>query len=127
MYWIVGYGLGGSFGGIQNYEVVDVKDEQEAIDEAYQKACDYYDSYAGDSDLRDINAIMEEEEIDDEEIACDIFCEEREDWLEYEALKFTVENIEKVQGYHFDNPYKDRMTKEMVDQLIDVYVTKKRK
>lgn len=105
MYWIVGYGLGGGFGGIQNYEVVDVKDEQEAIDEAYQRACDYYESYVGYSGLRDINDIMEEEEIDDEEIAYDIFYEERENWLDYEALKFTVENIEKVKNYHFNNPF----------------------
>lgn len=105
--WIIGYGLSGGFGGINNYEVIQAEDEDDASTFAWQKACEEYENYVGLYGLRTMEEIMEEEEIDDEEEAEEHYNEEREGWLDYTSMPFTEENVKKVQGYHFDNPYED--------------------
>lgn len=80
------YALGGGFGGCENmeWEEIEAEDLDEANDIAYENACDEYESYAGMHGIRDIPEIMEEEGVDEEE-AQDVFMEDRESWIEYEA------------------------------------------
>jgi len=76
-------GLGGGFGGARdNEEIYEFDNENEAIDYAYELAKEEYESYAGLHGLRDIKDIMDEDGVDEEE-AEEIFCEERENWLDY--------------------------------------------
>jgi hypothetical protein len=83
--WFISYGLGGGFGGANNHEVIDASNEDEANKYAWEKACEDYDNYAGSHGLRDIGEIMEEDGIEDEDEAEQVFSEEREGWLDYSA------------------------------------------
>ena len=75
-------GLSGSFGGAKEQGVFTFSDEDEAIEEAYQAACQIYESYEGLHGLRTAREIMYEEECC-MEFAEDIYYEERQNWLAY--------------------------------------------
>jgi hypothetical protein len=75
-------GLGGGFGGANYVETVNCNDEEEATSIAYEHACEEYDGYSGLHGLRDIDQIMEEEQVNEEE-AEEIYREDRESWLDY--------------------------------------------
>lgn len=102
--FIIGYGLGGGFGGIQNYEVVEAKDLNEASTLSYEKACEEFEQYAGSYGLRTVEEIMEEEGYEEEEAEQE-FNEERESWLDYTSVLYSKEEEEKVSGYHYENNY----------------------
>lgn len=76
--------LGGGFGGVDraDWEYIDADDDDDAREQAYDLACDVYDSYDGLNGLLSIDAIMMEEGVNEDE-AVDIYCDERESWLEY--------------------------------------------
>jgi hypothetical protein len=81
------YALGGGFGGAEKQEWEDCPeavDLDDAIDIAYGKACEEYEMYDGLYGLRNIEMIVEEDEVDESE-AQSIWEEERESWLDYEA------------------------------------------
>lgn len=105
--YIIGYGLGGGFGGMQTYEVVQCETLAQAEDAAYEAACEHYQMYEGMHGLRDVEQIMEEDEIEEEQDAWGIYEEERESWLEYSATKYSKEYEEEVSGYNYHNPYKE--------------------
>lgn len=109
-FFIVGYGLGGGFGGIHNYEVTKQDSENDASIYAWERACEEYESHEGSSGLRSIDEIIDEEGVHEDE-AEEIYNEERESWLDYKVLKFNKENLKKVSGYHFHNPYSDQTDK----------------
>lgn len=88
--WFISYGLGGGFGGANNFEVIDAAHEDEANHYAWVKACEDYDSYAGMHGLRTTDEIMEEDDVD-EETAEQIYDEERESWLDYSAEPYDPE------------------------------------
>jgi len=104
--FIIGYGLSGGFGGIQNYEVIEAGSMLDAENEAYWKACETYEQYAGSNGLRDISEIMEEDEVEEDEAEV-TYNDERESWLDYVAYEYSEELEEKYSGYHFHNPFKD--------------------
>jgi len=106
--YIIGYGLGGGFGGQQNFIVIQADNEDDAEKQAFESACEYYESYAGSNGLRDISEIMEEEGIEDEDEAIEVFEEEREGWLDYSAKPYSKEYEEEVMCYHYQNDYKER-------------------
>lgn len=82
----ISYGLGGGFGGAnEDGEIYEFKNEDEAMRFAWEKACEEYDSYAGLHGLRDVEQIMEEDGIDNEDDAWEVYYEERESWLDYEV------------------------------------------
>lgn len=81
-YYKLYVGLGGGFGGATYQQTIECKDEQTALDWAYEDACQEYESYAGLHGLRDIDDIIEEDGVD-EDGACEIYEEEREGWLDY--------------------------------------------
>lgn len=95
------YGLGGGFGGCErnDWEETECFDLAEAQQEAYLGACEEYESYAGMHGLRDIGQIQEEyledegEELTEED-AIEMFKEEREDWLDYEAVSEKPDDFE---------------------------------
>lgn len=79
------YGLGGGFGGAGDWEDCEEAKTLEQADKiAYEYACQDYDSYDGLHGLRDIEQIMEEDRVDEDE-AEQIWRDERESWLDYEA------------------------------------------
>lgn len=81
-YYKLYVGLGGGFGGATYQQTVECEDEQAALDWAYEDACEEYERYAGLHGLRDIDDIMEEDGVD-EDVAWEIYEEEREGWLDY--------------------------------------------
>lgn len=80
--WKIFAGLGGGFGGATELEILEDVTREEAESYAYQLAINEYESYAGSYGLRDIDEIMEEDDVDDDE-AEQIYSEERESWLDY--------------------------------------------
>ena len=63
--WKMRHGLGGSFGGCEDYEWEDlpgITTEEEASKEAYRAACEDYERYEGLHGLRTIDQIIEEEQ-----------------------------------------------------------------
>ena len=103
--FIIGSGLGGGFGGKKNFEVIEANSLEDAEKRAWKNACDEYESYAGMYGLRDINQIMEEDGIEDENEANEVFEEERESWLDYSAKPFSKEYEKKVMYHHYSNRY----------------------
>jgi hypothetical protein len=107
-YYIIGWGLSGGFGGINNYEVIEASSLEEAEKDAYQRAIDEYESYSGYHGLRSVEDIIEEDGVDEEE-AEEIYNEEREGWLDYVAKPYSKEYEKKVKDYHYHNPFKDEL------------------
>ncbi len=91
------YALSGGFGGCENkdWEEIEADTLDEANDEAYRLANEEYESMEGMHGLRTTEEIMEEDEVEQEE-AEEIYREEKEGWLEYEAEK-VKENTEVKQ------------------------------
>jgi hypothetical protein len=94
--FIINYGLGGGFGGANNYEVVQTVNLEDAEKWAFESACEDYEGYAGMYGLRDESQIMEEDECDEED-ARYTFEEERESWIivlyhTVEKKKYTTDN-----------------------------------
>ncbi|MCP5004481.1 MAG: hypothetical protein GY941_11175 [Planctomycetes bacterium] len=108
-YYIIGWGLGGSFGGIRNYEVIQVASEGEAEKWACENANEEYDSYDGMYGLSTVESLMEEDEGLDEGEAESIYREGRESWIQYEVYPYTKELEEKYSVHHFENRYKEEM------------------
>ena len=76
----IGYGLGGSFGGIRHWEKIEAGNEDEAVDIAWQYACEMHESYA--SRFRSVRQYMEEDGLSEEEAIWE-WEEDRERWLCY--------------------------------------------
>ena len=105
--YIIGYGLSGGFGGARNFEVIQVDNQEEAYKWAWESACEEYENYAGMHGLRDVSQIMEEDEIEDEEDAIQVYEQERENWLDYSAQPYSKEYERKVMYNDYHNPYKE--------------------
>ena len=90
------YALNGGFGGCENkdWEEIEADNLDDANRQAYQCAIEEYDSYVGSGGLREVSEIIEEEKVNKEE-AEEIFNEERENWLDYEAREKKEEVKEK--------------------------------
>jgi hypothetical protein len=84
------YGLGGGFGGMGDWEDAYAKTLEEAELEAYERACELYESYEGMYGLRTAEEIMEEDDCSEDE-AIMTYEEERESWLDYDVREKTVE------------------------------------
>lgn len=102
--YIIGFGLGGGFGGIDKYQVVHAVSQAEAEREAFNLACEEYDSYDGMYGLRTVEEIMEEDELNRED-AVNSWRDERDSWLDYSAEKWSKELEGKVSCYHYENEF----------------------
>lgn len=104
--YTISFGLAGGFGGIHDYKVIKAHTLEEAETFAYEEACEYYEGYVGRNGLRDISDIVEEEGCSEED-AEQIFVEDREDWLLYNAIPYEKSHDELYSGFHFHNPFKE--------------------
>lgn len=77
--WLVYYSGGNGMG--EEYEKFEGT-EKEASDYCYNQACESYDSYAGVHGIRDIDEIMEDDEVDYDE-AEQIYNDDRESSIDY--------------------------------------------
>lgn len=78
-------------------ETRDFKNRDQAIDYAWERACEEYEQYAGLHGIRDIDEIMDDDDVGREE-AEGIFNEERESSVEYDAVPVVDEKIKKAQN-----------------------------
>lgn len=82
-------GLGGGFGGKDYKYTDDFTTEADAIEAAYECAIEEYQSYEGCNGILSEGDIAEENGLDlcdDEEEIQDMYQEEIESWIEYEAV-----------------------------------------
>jgi len=105
--YIIGYGLGGGFGGARNFEVIQADSQDDADKWAWESACEEYENYSGMHGLRDVSQIMEEDNIEDEDEALEVYNEERESWLDYSAMPYSKEYEKKISGNHYQNDFKE--------------------
>lgn len=106
-------GLGGSFGGASYQYTTLAGTREEAEDEAFEVACEEYESMAGLHGLRDMDSCTEEycldnnldqEELDEEDLDIieEAYIEEREGWLCYNVVPTEEDTIDKddlILGY----------------------------
>ncbi len=104
--FIVGYGLSGGFGGIQNYVVIQSNSIETAENEARFMAVEEYESYVGSYGLREVQDIMDEDEVEEDE-AYEIYNDEMESWLDYCGEPFTKERYNQLNedGYNVENRF----------------------
>ena len=105
--FIVGYGLGGGFGGIHDYVVVNAPDHDSASGEAYEMACEEYENYAGMYGLSSYEECLEEAGGDHDQAEY-LYNEERETWIEFTCFPWSreEEKICRNRGNYY-NRYKD--------------------
>lgn len=90
--WALFAGLGGGFGGATFRKKFEgTKDEAER--EAWLEACEEYETYEGLHGLRDLEQIMEEDDLSEEDAMVE-YNEEREGWLDY-----YVEEYDETKDY----------------------------
>lgn len=101
--WIISFGLGAGFGE-DVYEIIEASSEEKASTWAWEAACQEYESYEGLHGLRSIDDIMDEDEVDSEE-AEQIYHDERESQLSYDAKPYSKELHKKIKddGYDIDD------------------------
>lgn len=112
-------GLGGSFGGA-NYQYTTLcETEDEALDEAYERACEEYEQYEGLHGLPSwedaVNSYCEElgisqeelEDTDEESLAIEEYYNKaRENWLAYHIVPTEEDDIDQedlILGYVFED------------------------
>lgn len=82
------------FAGCFNEEFVDIVDcatEAQACNMAWEVAVEDYNTYAGMHGIRTVEEIMEEEDINDEDNAQEIFNEECESTIRYHVVEVTCD------------------------------------
>ena len=82
--WKIRYGLGGGFGGLGDWETIEAKSYNDALNEAHDRAVELYSSYSGLHGIRSIEDIMEEDGVTEDEANASLE-EECESWIDYEA------------------------------------------
>jgi hypothetical protein len=79
-------------------DVTAAKDYDTAIHEAYLMACESYDSYAGLHGIMSEDDYIDEGEAEDYDEAWELYREDRESQIEYEAVEITKEQYESYFG-----------------------------
>lgn len=87
--WVIFQGMGGGFGGAR-FDSFETCTAKEAMDIAYDLACQTYEGYEGCHGIRSQSDIMEEEDVTSEE-ADEIANEERESWISYYIEEYDEE------------------------------------
>lgn len=97
MAWYIKSALNGGFGGTKycDWELTDAENEQDAESWAFEAACECYESYGGMHGLfNEDEARDEDPNLTDEDIE-EMYNEDRESWLEYEAKWFDTDPKEE--------------------------------
>ena len=88
-------GLNGGFGGANYIRTTKETTEKWAEEEAFEEACEIYDSYGGMHGLFNREDALEENPDLDEEELDEMYNEDRENWIDYWVEEETKENKEK--------------------------------
>lgn len=83
--FMIRYGLGGGFGGSGEWEEAYANTLENAEMEAYENACLEYESYGGMHALHTEEGLAEEYPDEDSNSILEMYNENRESWLCYEA------------------------------------------
>jgi hypothetical protein len=94
--FIIGYGLSGGFGGIQSYEVVEAYSYEDAESMARLRSVEEYESHVGSGGLREVDEIMEDDDVDEQEAEM-IYRDEMESWLDYSTEEYTDERYKEIE------------------------------
>lgn len=87
-------GLGGGFGGAYYVRTTEETTERYAMEEAFEEACQIYDSYDGTQGLFNREEALEDDpDLCDEELD-EMYNEDRENWIDYWVEEETDENRE---------------------------------
>ena len=76
-------------------EIRDFPNEKQALDYAYEMACEQYDSSAGSNGIRSPEEIADEEDVGEKEAEL-IYQEERESEIEYKVKKVVDRNVDRI-------------------------------
>jgi len=82
---------GGCFNIDEDESVTATIDHNAAVNEAYEMACESYDSYAGLHGIMSEEDYIEEGEAENFDEAWELYREDRESTVEYEAIEITAE------------------------------------
>ena len=93
-------GLGGSFGGAQYRGTGEFENFDDAEDYAYRTAVEDYESYEGYYGILSWYDVAQENELDpdnpdDEEEINELYCIEKEDWIDYYAVLFEEDDLDE--------------------------------
>jgi hypothetical protein len=89
---------GGCFNSDEFEDVTEAFSHEEALHEAYQMACEAYDDYAGLHGIMSEEDYIEEGEAENYDEAWELYREDRESTIEYEAVEITKEQYEAFFG-----------------------------
>lgn len=101
--------MGGGFNE-RYHKVIQTESLQAAGNISYDMACEIYDDYAGMHGILSFDEIAEEnnlDPIDDSDVINEIYCEEREGWVNYWAEPYTNKLAKSLEYRHYENPYED--------------------
>lgn len=86
---------GGVFNLYEDEDITEGFSQDAALDEAYKMACDVYDSYAGLHGIMSEEDYIQDGEAENEDEAWELYREDRENSIEYEAVEITKEQYDK--------------------------------
>lgn len=89
-------GLAGGFGGAKYYSTILAENEDEALDYAFERACEDYEMYEGKHGLTSWSQIAEENELDPEEdydTIEEMYMSERDSWLSMRVVPTDEDSI----------------------------------
>lgn len=89
------YGMGGGFGGAGDWEEIECLNLEEAQKEARERAVETYQSYEGLHGIRDLEMIMEQDDLGEAD-AEEVYWEEVNSWIDYDAREFVEETEQPI-------------------------------
>lgn len=84
----ISYGISGGFGGSCDWEEIQAVSLEDAETQAWENACEVYNSYDGMYGLRTIDEIAKEEDMTEDEATYQ-WIDNREGWIIYQARETT--------------------------------------
>ena len=94
--YIIQYGVSCGFNDIEHFDIITAENTAYAWRTAWVRACEIYESYIEIGGLKDVKAIMEEEDCSEEE-ALRLFDEERENWIDYKYYDYSEEKVKELE------------------------------
>lgn len=89
---------GGVFNVYEDEDVTQALEHEVALTEAWRMACEVYDSYAGLHGIMSEEDYIDEGEAEDMDEAYQLYSDDRESSIEYEAIEITEEEYNSYFG-----------------------------